>query len=64
VGALKVGREADITIFDPATLADLSRWDEGRVSPAGIAHVLVDGTPVVSGGSPTGALPGRIVGRS
>jgi N-acyl-D-amino-acid deacylase len=63
-GVLEAGRAADITVFDPETLADLSRWDEGRISPAGITHVLVDGTGVVSGGQPTGALPGRIVGRS
>jgi N-acyl-D-amino-acid deacylase len=63
-GVLEVGRAADVNVFDPATLADRSTWDNGRVAPAGIAHVLVEGTVVVSDGRPTGALPGRIVGRS
>ena len=63
-GLLTEGRAADVTVFDPDTLADRSTWDNGRVSPSGIAHVLVNGTAVVAEGKPTGALPGKIVGRS
>ena len=63
-GLLQVGRAADVTVFDPARLADRSTWDQGRASPSGIAHVLVNGRPVVADGVPTGILPGRIVGRS
>jgi N-acyl-D-amino-acid deacylase len=63
-GLLQVGRAADVTVFDAATLADRSTWEEGRVAPSGIAHVLVNGEPVVAGGEPTGKLPGRIAGRS
>jgi len=63
-GLLLVGRAADVTVFDAETLADRSTWDNGRVSPSGIAHVLVNGEPVVTGGVPTGSLPGRIIGRS
>ncbi len=63
-GLLRVGKAADVTVFDPATLADRSTWDDGRVSPSGIAHVLVDGEAVVTDGMPTGKLPGRIVRRS
>ena len=63
-GLLQAGKTADITVFDPATLADRSSWDNGRVSPSGIAHVLVNGEAVVTDGLPTGSLPGRIVGRS
>jgi N-acyl-D-amino-acid deacylase len=62
-GLLQEGLAADVTVFDPATLADLSTWDNGRVAPSGIEHVLVNGTAVISAGRPTGALPGRIVGR-
>jgi N-acyl-D-aspartate/D-glutamate deacylase len=62
-GLLEPGRAADVTVFDPATLADMSSWDDGRVAPSGIEHVLVNGATVVSGGKPTGVLPGRIVGR-
>jgi N-acyl-D-amino-acid deacylase len=63
-GLIQAGRAADVTVFDPAMLADRSTWDNSRVSPSGIAHVLVNGEVVVSDGVPTGSLPGRIVGRS
>jgi N-acyl-D-amino-acid deacylase len=63
-GRLMAGKAADITVFDPATLADRGTWDNGRVAPSGIVHVLVDGEVVVTNGAPTGNLPGRIVGRS
>jgi N-acyl-D-amino-acid deacylase len=63
-GLLQVGMSADVTVFDPATLADRSIWENGRVAPSGIAHVLVDGEAVVRDGLPTGRLPGKIVGRS
>ncbi|HET7466431.1 MAG TPA: amidohydrolase family protein [Candidatus Dormibacteraeota bacterium] len=63
-GVLQKGRAADVTVFDAATLADRSTWDNGRASPAGIAHVLVNGEVVVDAGRPTGKLPGRITGRS
>jgi N-acyl-D-amino-acid deacylase len=63
-GLLRKGYAADITVFNPAGLADRSTWENSRVTPSGIAHVLVNGEPVVTDGRPTGALPGRIVTRS
>lgn len=63
-GLIEVGRAADVTVFDPTTLADRSTWDDGRVPPSGIAHVLVNGVAVVTDGAPTRNLPGRIVGQS
>ena len=63
-GVLKPDMWADITVFDSGAFADESTWENPRVSPSGIAHVLVEGEAVVSGGRVTGALPGRIVGRS
>jgi N-acyl-D-amino-acid deacylase len=63
-GLLEVGRAADVTIFDPNTLEDRSTWDNARVPPSGVIHVLVNGEPVVTDGVPTGRLPGRIVGSS
>ena len=63
-GLLVAGRAADVTVFDPDGLADLSTWDNGRVSPSGIAHVIVNGEVVVHDGVPTGSLPGKIVGRT
>jgi len=63
-GLLKAGLAADITVFDAAALADKSTWENPRVPPSGIAHVLVEGQAVVTDGSVTGELPGRIVGRT
>jgi N-acyl-D-amino-acid deacylase len=63
-GLLVTGRAADVTVFDPEALADQSTWENGRVSPSGISHVIVNGQVVVDDGVPTGTLPGRIVGRS
>src|SRR3989442_13221049 len=63
-GLLVAGRAADVTVFDPDALTDLSTWDNGRLSPAGIVHVIVNGAVVVDGGAPTGSLPGRIAGRA
>ena len=62
-GLLAPGRAADVTVFDPAALADRSTWENGRVAPAGIGHVFVNGVAAVAGGRPTGALPGQIAGR-
>jgi N-acyl-D-amino-acid deacylase len=62
-GVLQAGKGADVTVFDAATMADQGTWDNGRVSPSGIAHVYVNGEAVVTEGRPTGRLPGRIVGR-
>jgi N-acyl-D-amino-acid deacylase len=63
-GVLREGLAADITVFDAATLADRSTWDNGRVAPAGIEHVFVNGVAVVERGRAIGALPGKIVRRT
>jgi N-acyl-D-amino-acid deacylase len=63
-GLLVIGHAADVTVFDPGELADMSTWDDGRVAPSGISHVIVNGEVVVDGGVATGRLPGKIVGRS
>jgi N-acyl-D-amino-acid deacylase len=61
-GLLQPGKAADLTVFDPGTVADRSTWANGRVAPAGIQHVLVNGVAVVTDGRPTGALPGKVIG--
>jgi N-acyl-D-amino-acid deacylase len=63
-GLIRRGGAADITVFDAASLVDRSTWHNGRVSPAGIVHVLVNGRAAVTNGRQTGELSGRIVGRS
>jgi dihydroorotase len=61
-GRLRVGADADITVFDAATVLDRSTYREPALPPAGIAHVIVGGVPVVRGGQIVeGVSPGRAV---
>lgn len=61
-GRLKIGADADIVIFDAATVVDRSTYREPGLPPAGIEHVLVNGVAVVSGGRIVpGVAPGRAV---
>ncbi|MCX6604817.1 MAG: amidohydrolase family protein, partial [Acidobacteria bacterium] len=47
-GRLKVGADADIAIFDPATVIDRSTYQNPAQYSTGIKHVLVGGVPVVT----------------
>jgi N-acyl-D-aspartate/D-glutamate deacylase len=49
-GRLSPGMDADITVFDPNTVADRSTFQNPRQSSAGIIHVLVNGVLVVKDG--------------
>ena len=46
-GRIKVGADADITIFDPATVIDRATFEQPALYSTGIKHVLVDGIFVV-----------------
>jgi N-acyl-D-amino-acid deacylase len=60
-GLLKPGYFADVVVFDPATVIDNATFEEPMQFASGVHHVLVNGTPVVSDGEHTGAMPGRFV---
>ncbi len=61
-GRLRVGADADITIFDPATVLDRSTYREPSLPPVGIQHVIVNGTSVVTNGQAVeGVAPGKAV---
>ncbi|MEO0425412.1 MAG: amidohydrolase family protein [Pseudomonadota bacterium] len=64
-GRLQVGADADITVFDPATVIDTATFEGGLSFSQGIEHVIVNGVPVVSSGeSVQGVMPGRpLLGR-
>jgi imidazolonepropionase-like amidohydrolase len=47
-GRLRVGADADITIFDAARVMDRSTYREPSLSPVGIQHVIVNGVSVVA----------------
>ena len=52
-GILRPGMKADVTIFDPATVRDVSTFVDPTHYSQGIEHVLVNGKAVVSGGKIT-----------
>ena len=61
-GRLRVGADADITIFDPATVVDRSTYREPSLSPVGIQHVIVNGVSVVANGRAVESVaPGKAV---
>lgn len=59
-GRIAVGADADLAIFDPDQIVDRSTFQNPSLSPDGMRHVLVNGTPVVRDGTfQIGATPGR-----
>lgn len=60
-GRVRVGADADLTIFDPATVIDRSTYEDASIPSAGIPFVVVGGEVVVDGGTVTAARPGRAV---
>jgi N-acyl-D-aspartate/D-glutamate deacylase len=63
-GRIKVGADADITIFDPATVIDRATFEQPALYSEGIRHVLVGGVFVVRDDKIVdGAKPGKAVRR-
>lgn len=60
-GRIKVGADADLTIFDPATVQDRATYENGAVPSAGIPFVIVGGQVAVDDGEVTAARAGRAV---
>lgn len=60
-GRIKVGADADLTIFDPATVLDRATYENGAIPSAGIPFVIVAGQVVVDNGEVSSARPGRAV---
>jgi len=59
-GRLQVGCDADIVVFNPATITDQATYARPTRPPAGIKHVIVNGTVVVrDAGIVPSALPGQ-----
>ncbi len=58
-GILRPGMMADIVVFDPAKVKDISTYARPKQFPEGIETVLVNGTPVLVDGYRTEARPGR-----
>ena len=62
-GLIRVGYAADLVLFDPSTVRDTATYDDPRRQCDGIPYVYVNGVPVIEDGRPTGARPGKVLGR-
>jgi len=61
-GRIRVGADADLTIFDAARVIDRATYREPSLPPEGIRFVIVNGVPVVRMGKlVAGVAPGRAV---
>ena len=63
-GRIVPGAFADLVVFDPATVADRSTFQEPHQYPAGIDVVLVNGTVTVEDGRFIDARAGRVLRRN
>ena len=60
-GRLQEGFCADVVVFDSGRIMDRSTYEDPFQMPEGIAYVLVNGTPAVWEGVPTGKLAGMVL---
>ena len=61
-GRLQEGADADVVVFDPATVTDRATYEHPAERSSGMRYVVVNGVPVISGGELVpGALPGRSI---
>jgi dihydroorotase/N-acyl-D-amino-acid deacylase len=58
-GLLKPGMAADITVFDPASVADKATFEQPHQPSIGFVYVFVNGRKVLDHGKLTAARPGR-----
>jgi N-acyl-D-aspartate/D-glutamate deacylase len=70
-GTLETGKAADLVVFDPDTVEPLALQTLDDIPGGGtrmtkgarsIPWVIVGGVPIVENGTPTGAVPGRVLG--
>lgn len=62
-GVIRVGAQADLVLFDPATVADHATVENPKALATGIASVWVNGRQVWDGRQVTNALPGQVLKR-
>jgi len=61
-GRVRSGAAADLTVFDPASVADAATYESPHAWARGIPWVIVNGVVVVRQGEHTGARGGQILG--
>ena len=60
-GLLREGMQADVVVFDPATVIDNATYENPHQLSTGVRDVFVNGTAVVRNNVHTGETPGQIV---
>jgi N-acyl-D-aspartate/D-glutamate deacylase len=60
-GLVRPGLWADITVFNPQTVIDMSTWEAPHQYAKGIEYVVVNGEIVLAGGKHSSARPGKIL---
>lgn len=63
-GAIRVGKKADVVIFNPQTVLDTATTADPTARPVGLNYVFVNGGLVLDDGNMTQARPGRILRRT
>jgi N-acyl-D-amino-acid deacylase len=60
-GVLREGVKADVVVFDPAAVRDLSTFEQPHQYAQGVSLVVINGQVVFENGAITSARPGRIL---
>jgi N-acyl-D-amino-acid deacylase len=63
-GTINEGFFADIAIFDPKTVRNMSTYAEPYLHPKGIHYMLVNGKIAVDEEGPTGVIAGKVLRHS
>jgi N-acyl-D-amino-acid deacylase len=58
-GLIKEGYAADLVLFDPAKVGDAATFEKPHAYAMGFPYILVNGVPVIDGGTHTGAKAGH-----
>jgi dihydroorotase len=60
-GRIKIGADADLTIFDPDMVIDRATYEDATIPSAGIPYVVIGGQIAVDRGEVTSARAGRAI---
>jgi len=60
-GRLQIGKDADITVFNPNLIIDTATFEDDLSFSKGVEHVLVNGQFVVRSGKTVDVRPGKAI---